>query len=502
MQAVVDWFPSSKRFLVISAPTGTGKSLVSIAAQRILNKKVHTLVSTIRLQDQMKTSYKYAPVLKGRTHYDCLITPVTVDQAPCQVGFQCHKKLQCPYFMDRESAFTSDYAVFNYQLYMHQLEFNVAFAKPDLIVCDEAHLAHLELEKYISAEISQRDISKEGWRRPKDVSVEGLSDWASNYLEDATKAMKIARARVFGITGGPAGDTIKGSGSQYKYAMGEYSRMQRLVRTLSLFYQAGLDTEDGKPWISSKSGYIYQVRPVFVDRHTEYLFADIPKVVLMSATINEDDVKRLGITDYDFIEVGSNYDAERRPVYYRPVGSMSSKSESILMPKLVTEIDNIIYGHSQYGHKGIIHTVSYDRAKNICSQSKYKEKMLLHTADNKDKVIEKFKSAKSSIVLLSPSILEGEDFPDDECRYIIIPKVPYLSLGDDVVRERISIDPEWYSWKAVQDIIQGAGRGMRNQTDFCSIYILDAMFEKIAEKHWDEIPQWFKDAIQYLELKG
>ena len=125
---------------------------------------------------------------------------------------------------------------------------------------------------------------------------------------------------------------------------------------------------------------------------------------------------------------------------------------------------------------------------------------MTHSASNKNEIIREFKESEEASILLSPSILEGEDFPHDECRYVIMPKVPYLSLGDKVVRERLSEDPDWYTWKAISDIIQGSGRGMRNEKDFCSIYILDAMFEDIARKHKADIPQWFLEAIKYLEI--
>ena len=113
-----------------------------------------------------------------------------------------------------------------------------------------------------------------------------------------------------------------------------------------------------------------------------------------------------------------------------------------------------------------------------------------------DEIIGEFKDATQPRVLLSPSIIEGEDFPFDECSYILIPKVPYLSLGDKVVKERMKQDSKGYTWKAVQDIIQGSGRGMRNQDDVCSIYILDRQFEKLLATHENEIPKWFRDAIQ------
>lgn len=448
----------------------------------------------------MKTTYDFAPVLKGRSHYSCEIANVSVEQAPCTVGFVCGVKAQCPYFIDRDSAFTSDYAVFNYQLYMHQLEFNDKFEKPDLLVCDEAHMAHGELGNYISAEITEREIAYEGWRRPLKLDVESLGDWATQYLPDVEAELKYARAQVFVTVGSQQGTSIKGTDRQYKKVIKRYNRLQALARALRLFYRAGLDTEAGKPWISDSAGLTYKVRPVVVDDHGAYLFSDIPKVVLMSATINKRDIERLGITDYEFLEVDSNYDAARRPIYYRPVAAMSAKTESRVFDDVVDEIDTIIDGHLRYNHKGIVHTVSYDRAQRIYASSKHKALLLIHSPKNKDEVIEQFKTSATPVVLLSPSVVEGEDFPYDQCRFIIIPKVPYLSLGDEVVRERLTLDPKWYSWKAVQDIIQGSGRGMRNEQDFCSVYILDSMFEKIAREHWQDIPQWFRDAVKYLEI--
>jgi len=471
-----------------------------MAAQRALNVKVHTLVSTLRLQDQMRSTYPNVPVLKGRSNYDCLIAPVTVDQAPCQVGFRCAKIWSCPYYQDRAAVDTADYAVFNYQLYLNLKDLKDGFKNPDMLFCDEAHLLHLELEKYMATDLSERDIATEGWTRPRNLTVKGMADWASAQQASVLAQLNSARSWVFSVTGGSGGDTVKGLTSEYKRSMAKYNRYQRLARTLDLFIKAGEDSENGRPWVMDKIGGVYRLRPVLVDEHSDILFEGVDKVVLMSATINPDDVDRLGITDYKFVEVGSNYDPARRPVFYRPVGAMSSKTEESLFPDLVEDIDTIIEAHVKLGHKGIIHTVSYQRAEAIKARSKYKHRMLTHTAANKDEVIQQYKDSTEPVFLLSPSIMEGEDFPHDQCRVVIIPKVPYLSLGDKVVVTRKDIDPEWYTWKAIQDVIQGAGRGMRSEGDYCSVYILDGMFEVIARKHWDEIPQWFKDAIKYLEI--
>ena len=497
----MDWYDTDKRFLILVAPTGTGKSLLSVVTQRALQKRTHVVVSTLRLQDQLQSSFAFAPVLKGRDNYECLIADVAVTQAPCQVGFQCAVKSSCDYFVDRESAYVSDFAIFNYPLYMYTSEFSTTFKRPDILFCDESHLAHLELEKHVSAEISDRDIGSMSWRRPRDLTVEGMADWAADNMVEVEEELQRARLWVYGITGGNAGDRIKGNTRDYKRAMSRYSKYQKLARNLTLMQRAGLDTEQGKPWVFDKIGSVYKVRPVFVADYTKYLFGDVDKVVLMTATMNRDDVERLGIDDYDIIEVDSVYEPKRRPVYYRPVGRMSSASEPSLMPSMIDEIDTIIGAHMAKQHKGIIHTVSYKRAEIIKNSSKYKRLMMTHGASDKNEIIRKFKESEEASILISPSILEGEDFPHDQCRYVIMPKVPYLSLGDKVVRERLSEDPNWYTWKAVSDIIQGSGRGMRNEKDFCSIYILDAMFEEIARKHSEDIPQWFKAAIKYLEIE-
>ena len=496
----MDWYETDKRFLVLVAPTGTGKSLLSVVAQRALEKRTHVVVSTLRLQDQLRSSFSFAPVLKGRDNYECLIADVSVTQAPCQVGFQCAVKSSCDYFIDRESAYVSDFAIFNYPLYMYTSEFSTTFKQPELLFCDEAHLSNLELEKHVSAEISDRDIGSMSWRRPRNLTVEGMSDWAAENMPEVEEELQRARLWIYGITGGAAGDRIKGSTTDYKRAMSRYGKYQRLARNLTLMIRAGVDLENGKPWVFDKIGSVYKLRPVFVRDYTNYLFGDVPKVVLMTATMNHDDIDRLGIEDYDIIETDSVYEVKRRPVYYRPVGRMSKKSEPSLMPAMVDEIDTIIGAHMAKQHKGIIHTVSYKRAETIKNSSKYKRLMMTHGVSDKSEVIRKFKESEEASILLSPSILEGEAFPHDECRYVIMPKVPYLSLGDKVVRERLSEDPDWYTWKAISDIIQGSGRGMRNEKDFCSIYILDAMFEDIARKHKADIPQWFLEAIKYLEI--
>lgn len=436
-------------------------------------------------------------MLKGRSNYKCLITDVSVDDAPCQIGFSCDEKGVCPYFIDREEAFEANYAVFNYALFMNTSQFSDTFEPPELLFCDEAHLAASELEKFITASISDTDIRKEKWQRPLDETVHGLSTWAESHMSEVGAKVIKARKHIFAIIGNTSGNKILGSQFSYKKAVKAYNKYRRLERTLTLFFRAGLDTENGRTWLYEKTGPIHEVRPVYVDEYNEALFGDVEKIVLMSATIGHKDMETLGVDkdEYEMVSVGSSFNVERRPIYYAPVASVTRKTESEVMPMIVHRMDTLISNHLTRGQSGIIHTVSFKRADEIKDMSKHSSIMLTHTTDNKDEIIGEFKNSNEPRVLLSPSIIEGEDFPFSECSFILIPKVPYLSLGDKVVKERMDKDPDGYTWKAVQDIIQGSGRGMRNESDVCSIYILDRQFEKLLEKHENEIPKWFRDAI-------
>lgn len=519
----MDWYQTDERFLVIVAGTGTGKSLLPMVTQRALEKNVDICVSTLRLQNQIQVAYEFANLLKGRDNYKCLIADEPVSRAPCQVGFQCEVRSSCDYFVLRDIALKSPLSVFNYGLYLFAKEFSTDYKEPEILFCDEAHRIPGHLEGHVAAKVTDKVIAQKGWRRPfipfkasDEVQVMAMSDWAEEHIVYLEEELQKKRQWVLAVAGN-AGDRIKGSQQDYKAAMRSYSKAKDLFRHLTLIIRAGQDVENGLPWTwtrppdaDGKSLGYHELRPVYISNYTEYIFGDIPKIVLMSATISEIDLERMGIDSYDIIDVGSVYEDRRTPVYYRPIAQLTKANEETALPLIVQEIDNIIDGHTdptlvRKPHKGIIHTVSYQRAMEIKKRSRHSDLIMTHTVDDKDEVIGKFKESEEARVLMSPSVMEGEDFPYDQCRFVIVPKVPYPYLGDKTIKRRTDEDPEWYNWKALSDLIQSSGRGMRNENDYCSIYILDSKFEeliKYMKNNSLDIPEWFKNRIQYLDINN
>jgi Rad3-related DNA helicase len=93
----------------------------------------------------------------------------------------------------------------------------------------------------------------------------------------------------------------------------------------------------------------------------------------------------------------------------------------------------------------------------------------------------------------------GIDLPDDECRFIIIVKVPFPDLGDRQVSARFysgGFGKQWYAWQTACSIVQMTGRAVRHETDFADSYILDRQFERFYGQHNSLFPQWWKDSLK------
>ena len=151
------------------------------------------------------------------------------------------------------------------------------------------------------------------------------------------------------------------------------------------------------------------------------------------------------------------------------------------------------------GIRGLIQTGSYENAKIIYNSAPatIKKRMLIYNdSAEKRKIIKTYKHNDDSI-LIGPSISEGIDLPDDGCRFIIIVKVPYPSLGNLLVKEKCKLFPLWYASKTSNNIIQGIGRGNRNEDDYCTTYILDGCFQRLFNDTQEQYSDEMKERLKF-----
>jgi Rad3-related DNA helicase len=114
--------------------------------------------------------------------------------------------------------------------------------------------------------------------------------------------------------------------------------------------------------------------------------------------------------------------------------------------------------------------------------------------EEKRKVLEMLKKDTSK-VLMGPSLLEGLDLKDDWSRLQIFAKVPYLSLADKFVKAKLAINPDWYTWCAIKNVLQGTGRSIRNDSDWAVTYILDGSLADLIHKKRSAFPPEFMKRI-------
>jgi Rad3-related DNA helicase len=94
----------------------------------------------------------------------------------------------------------------------------------------------------------------------------------------------------------------------------------------------------------------------------------------------------------------------------------------------------------------------------------------------------------------------GVNLPGDLCRVAVVMKVPFLNLGDKQISTRLHSDKKsgqlWYNVSAIRTLVQMCGRGIRSAEDRCSIYILDAQFERLYRENKYLFPEWWRAALK------
>jgi Rad3-related DNA helicase len=236
--------------------------------------------------------------------------------------------------------------------------------------------------------------------------------------------------------------------------------------------------------------------PIWPYRYAGELYRDIPKVLLMSATLTEKGLDLAGVPadNREFLSVPSHYPADLTPVSHVNTIRVNYRSTTEDLRQWVTRIDQII--DRRLDRKGIIFTVSYKRRDFLMTESRHGAIMVSHSTGDVIQAVDQFKRASAPRILVSPSVTSGYDFPGRQCDYIIIGKVPYPDTTPKSVRARQEEDPEWASYIAMQTIVQESGRGTRSPGDSCEVMVVDDNWRWFWPKNNQHAPQWFNARVR------
>ena len=178
---------------------------------------------------------------------------------------------------------------------------------------------------------------------------------------------------------------------------------------------------------------------------------------------------------------------------------MNFKSLDTNFPHVLKMIEKIANHHNN--ENGIIHTGSYKVANMIYNSvsDNIKSRILIYNnAETKRICIEKIKQ-NTNYILIGPSLTEGIDLPDNLCRFVIVAKIPYLSMADKYVNKKMRLFKKWYVSVAMNNLIQGIGRGNRSKTDYCTCYIIDGCFKRLYSHTKNQVPKYVSDRFIIVE---
>jgi Rad3-related DNA helicase len=494
VEAVLAAFLSGKKYVMLSAPTGSGKSLVAAAVQKLLARagggsggQSVALTQTIQLQKQYAETLPDAAIITGRNNHSCDLPDdhparlgqkeLSAEDAPCAAGEGCPIGMNvrggCAYYSQFWNAADSPMVTMNYAYASRVLQqdwFSTGEKDEEmgkgrvvenpfrrsLLVVDECHLAERAIVESAGVNLPTKLLEDYNINLPNLYTrtrvVEGRSvreyETAGVWVAWAVEAVKIIgvaatkqRERI-GLL------TAQGHLTLLPAEKLKYKRLTTLQQSLDMLQR--IEPLRYDEWSVTRSQYKYgpiNVRPLWgwtVARSKMWRWFD--KVLLMSATPGDPEIERikLGIPkeEFVFVERPSRFPVANRPVFFWPIAKMNYASTEDDWMQIARAIRQIAESGQWAHRKGLVHTGSKANAERLtrmlnADSALFEERYVTHGAGKGEAnaALEAYKRNPDPVVLVTASFTTGLDLP-----YLIgwqvIAKVPFGSLGDEVTARR------------------------------------------------------------------
>ena len=495
------------RVLLVEAPPGVGKSHLAMTLAR-WSGDAYLLTSQKLLQDQYEREFGgELALVKGRDNYTCERYPaamVPTSRGACRRarGPACG----CPYVRAKQIAmnapvFCTNTAYFATLRHWHTEHLR----RRKLLVIDEAHNLESQLVGVFTARFSH-DEMREWFGRPlprlshadeyRPVLAEYVERLESR-REEIVRTLDVVRPPAL-----PDDVFLESPPTREEHdLLGQRDQLDAALARLTFF----LDAED-REWVvryPAETAAALSLVPLTVASMAQELLAECADVtVLSSAFLGHREVlaECFGLEPdaVRVLTIGSPFALEQRPIVYRPVGALSRATRAQLEPALFAEVGAILAAHPD--DKGLIHVASYEMGRrlvaDLAARAPHESRRLLwiDSAVGKSPALGHHRASPLPTVLVSPSLREGVDLPDDFLRFQVVTKLPYPDLGDPWTAARQSRDHRWYALETAKALLQTYGRSCRHAGDHGVTYVLDGQFARFLQRYRVLLPEWFLDA--------
>jgi Rad3-related DNA helicase len=495
VEEIQDAYNDGTGLVWLDGPTGSGKTLIAELARRVVKKRMLYICSSKTLQDQFVKDFSYSRVLKGRSNYipldpaedvtcsDCDKESVGDDDFDCTF---CSPVWECPYEVAKRSALEAQVAVINTAYMMSEANYVGGFSNRDLTVVDECDVLEGELMNFVSYQVTESVLRRLKLTAPKKGShYATISRWLEDELQPALKK----RAKELRGQGSLLGRDLT--------TVRQVNALVRLQQETTTVLTRGMN--DG--WVRDNDAGPLVLKPIRVDQFgTGMLWRHSRKWLCMSATIvsPQELEESLGVRDEmstRLVSVPMTFPVENRIIHAIPVANMVNREKEKAWPLMVEGINAVLQRHP--GERTLVHSVSYALTQAIVRGVKGRPVFSYRNSGEREHTIRTYLETPGA-VLVAPSLDRGVDFKGDQCRVIIIAKVPYPYLGDKQVSARMNGPGGklWYAVQTVRSLVQMSGRGVRSKDDWCVTYILDSQFRKrVWKENKSLFPGWWREAV-------
>lgn len=455
--------------IVVNAPVALGKSLIALTISKWQGGKADILVPTNILLKQYLRDVPAWPKMMKKEQYSC-------KERPDYVGEKEHYSCEERYFHSSakkstrkhcpECPFVKDNRRFRYargvlETYMMYVARNEQRNWPaSTVIVDEAHNL---------ADTIMTLQGKVFWRHdlnyPENLYTRGqLLKWVKRRLADRFA---------------PSKDKLEWLRQELEAPVPRYA----FERSFKDFRGVPKDC--------------IRLLPVNIRNAPPYFWGKgVKKLVLLSATISKEDIRQLGLDGrrVTFVNADSPIPVGNRKIIAESIANVNYRNSNKSIKEITEYIREVLLPKHQ-GEKGVLHA-TYALLPLLKKELRGPQ-FVFHDSKDKMKKYQEFLDSppEDGKVFVACGLQEGIDLKDDRARWQAVVKVPWLSLGDPAIREKVKNEETYYRWQALKDILQASGRVCRGPDDYGVTYILDSSFERLYDNSRDLTPAWFSEAL-------
>lgn len=453
-----NWTKSDAFAMILS--TGAGKSAIARAIQVATGADI--LTPSNLLVNQYSADYPHVNALKGKNNYMCKSGLTCRDWQQC--GFSpCEG---CPYQKAKERVFAGDATLWNPMSFYYTF-LNANGAKPSkTMIIDEAHMLPSMVLMLCGKKLKRSDF-KFNERCCNELY---LIAWLKDQIDRIDRLSQLYSKQN---------------------DMERVAKCRDEIESLSLL-KDGLeeDPQNYVIWIDKQEKETYlNVRPLFPPRFLMNRIVGGKKLILMSGTLFEHDIKAIvGDKHYKLIEQPSPIPVANRRISWRPTPfPVNFKTDPKQLAEHITK--QLIAGKNTMIHS------TYALSKRLAPYMP--SGTIINTQEDKEQKIDEFK--RKGGIFLASGCAEGVDFRGDLCRLNIEPQLSWPQLMDPAVVKRKAMQDgnRWYALETLKISIQRAGRSTRGPDDESTIINTDPNFKRLVVQNVKDVPKYFLESIDW-----